>query len=90
MESMELYVYHKFHCPVGPGGGGSLCSNTMELRICINKNVEKGLDFGQWASTTFFFQIRGRFLTIRHKGYPLALMMNWRLLRVQFWLITQV
>ncbi len=39
-----------------PGGH----SNIVELRICINKNVEKGSDFGHWALMTF----RGWFLTI--------------------------
>ncbi len=35
-------------------------SNIVELRIYVNKNVEKGLDFGHWASMTF----RGLFFTI--------------------------
>ncbi len=52
------------------GGGCAGHSNIEELRIRVNKNVEKGSDFGHWGSTTFrgrFLSIttfRGRFLTI--------------------------
>ena len=38
----------------------------MELRIRVNKTVEKGSDFGHWASTTFL-QIRGQFWPITTK-----------------------
>ena len=34
----------------------------MELRIRVNKNVEKGSDFCHWASSTFL-EIRGQFST---------------------------
>ena len=42
-----------------PGGGHF---HIMELRIRVNKNVEKGLDFCHRASSTFL-EIRGQFST---------------------------
>ncbi len=40
-------------------------SNITELRIRVNKNIEKGSDFGHWALTLLVdFQL------FRHKGYP--------------------
>ena len=41
-------------------------SNIMELRIRVNKNVEKGSDFGRTASSTFL-QKRDLFFTISRK-----------------------
>ena len=46
--------------PCHPGGGGHF--HIMELRIRVNKNVEKGLDFCHRASSTFL-EIRGQFST---------------------------
>ena len=43
-----------------PGGGGHF--HIMELRIRVNKNVEKGSDFCHRASSTFL-EIRGQFST---------------------------
>ncbi len=61
----------------------------LELRLRVNKNVEKEADFGHWASTTSL-QIRGWiFDYIVIVGYPFWItMMNWSLFMVRFWLIT--